>query len=122
MRVVLVTGSRGWTDARTIRDALAAEEPDLVVAGGARGADSIAEREARGLGVHVARVEALWPKLGAGHARNHAMVCLARVLARGGARVTVLAFMDLRNPTPGTSDCLRRARRAELRTRLIEPA
>lgn len=42
-KVVIVTGSRNWTDGRIVFDALTSESPDLVVHGGCRtGADSFA--------------------------------------------------------------------------------
>jgi len=49
--VVIVTGSREWTDARCIEEALkACEEPDaqmILVQGGARGADKMAQAVAQ---------------------------------------------------------------------------
>ena len=84
-RVVLVTGSRDWTDRDTIRSALVEAQPSIVIHGGARGADRIADEEARKLGIHVACVDALWTYSGnaAGPLRNKAMLLLqpAKVLA-----------------------------------------
>ena len=59
---VLVTGSRNWTDEDATRQELEKLDPykDIVIHGGCRGADMIADRIAKSLGVHTARVDALW--------------------------------------------------------------
>src|SRR5258706_7204811 len=70
--VVIVTGSREWTDRAVIRAHLADFPPGtLVLHGGALGADAIADSEARGLGLDV-RVEPYFSDLGraGGPARN----------------------------------------------------
>jgi YspA, cpYpsA-related SLOG family len=77
--VALFCGSREWTDRERIRrDLESLPEGSVVIEGGARGADRIARTEARGLGLHVATVAALWERYGrsAGYRRNEAMARL----------------------------------------------
>lgn len=110
-RVVLVTGSRDWTDEAAIARAL--EGATLVIHGGSGGADRIADDWARAEGVKREVFRADWARHGsrAGPRRNQAMVDFACAL-RTNASVEVHAF-----PLPGsrgTWDCVRRARAAGL--------
>ena len=77
---VLVCGGRKFEDARLMRKHLSEvlNSDDIVIHGGATGADAHADAEARALGVHVARVDALWGAYGrsAGPRRNRAMLAL----------------------------------------------
>lgn len=105
---VLVTGSRDWSDAEALHEALDAQLgrwPDMVlVHGGARGADSLAGRWAAGRGVPVEVYRADWDTHGraAGHIRNGVMV-------RAGADVCIAAPLG---PSRGTRGCMEPARRA----------
>lgn len=77
--IALFCGSRDWTDREAIRrDIHNVYAGGVVVTGGARGADQIAEQEARAVGLHVARVDAMWNLYGrsAGPRRNAAMLLL----------------------------------------------
>lgn len=92
MKVVLIFGSRptrdypeldAWMRSKTLKlvRRLTKRYGPLgwvLVAGGARGVDLWAEGEARLLGVHVARVDALWDDYGrsAGRKRNAALLAL----------------------------------------------
>jgi hypothetical protein len=51
---------------------------DIVITGGARGADTLAKEWAEERGIHCAEVKALWNKFGkrAGYERNAAMLAL----------------------------------------------
>lgn len=78
---ILICGSRGWHDANVIRTILighkAAAHGNLVVIhGGADGADKIADRVARRLGIRVVVEEADWDQYGkaAGPIRNQKML------------------------------------------------
>ena len=102
---VLVCGSRDWRDEEWIRRVLSLLAPgSVVIHGGARGADSIAGRIAKELGLEVEVYPADWTKYGrgAGPRRNEEML-------REGRPEWVYAF-DL--GTPGTADMLRRAKAA----------
>lgn len=121
-RRVLVTGSRDWTNATTIRDALAAQWGDgtAVLVSGAcpAGADRIAEMFWTRWGGRVERHRADWHQHGrsAGFWRNAAMVelgadvCLAfiRNNSRGASHTAALAetaaIPTHRHQTPASPD------------------
>jgi hypothetical protein len=92
---VLVCGSRDWWRNDIIRDRLAQlPKGTIILHGCARGADQIADRIARDLGLTVQRFPADWIAYGrgAGIRRNLAMLATKPAL--------VLAFH--RNGSPGT--------------------
>lgn len=121
---ILVTGSRDWTDERAVARALdSAARPGeliIVVHGGARGADLLAEEHARERGWVVEEHQADWAALGnsAGCVRNQEMVdtgpdvCLAFIKPCRKA--------GCGKPKPhdshGVSDCMKRARAANITT------
>lgn len=93
--VVIVTGSRGYTDYGVIYDALEGAAPKLVIQGGARGADSIAKRWCHETGVSMLEVPALWDAYGkaAGTKRNELMLKVGMMLANAkNIPLVVLAF------------------------------
>jgi hypothetical protein len=100
--VVLVCGSRGWTDETAIHRELEKLAPgSRVIHGGARGADSIAGELARERGLEVVVYPADWHAhgKGAGPIRNQQML-------DEGRPDFVWAFTL---GTPGTADMLRRS-------------
>ena len=108
---VLVTGSRTWEDREGItfelaRLALLHPEGVTVVHGACpRGADAMADQEARKLGLSVERHRADWSQgKAAGFQRNQAMVDL-------GADVC-LAF--IREHSKGATHCARAAEKASI--------
>lgn len=97
MHVVLVTGGRTYRDRAEIRrvlDALDSRRPiDILVHGGARGADHFAAAWAMHRGIQPVRMDALWDFYGnrAGSLRNQKMWDFARpdtVVAFPGGRGT----------------------------------
>ena len=114
MRVAVVTGSRTWEDEGRLTETLEAFGPDLVVHGGARGADRMAGRWALRNGVKVMVYPANWNAHGrsAGFRRNQQMVEIAQANALAGDEVVVLGFW--RDQSTGTADMLGRSRRAGL--------
>ena len=80
----LVCGGRAYQDNKFLTEVLSYYSvkvygiPDLVIAGGAPGADSLAAEWAEDHGIHVAEVLALWDKYGkrAGWVRNKVMLDL----------------------------------------------
>lgn len=77
---VLVTGSRDWKNEAAIRQELEKLDPytDIIIHGGCRGADMMADKIAKSLGIHTARVDALWKWYphSAGPVRNSIMLDL----------------------------------------------
>lgn len=112
---ILVTGSRAWTDYDVIRDAIEKAAADLggdavVVHGNAQGADRLADRAARALGLRTEPRSARWRTEGraAGPLRNQRMVDL-------GADVC-LAFPL--GESRGTRDAITRAEAAGIPVRV----
>lgn len=110
MTKVLVTGGRAYRDRESVYAALSeglfpVDKDDIVITGGAGGADSLAADWARANGVHLVQMHALWDKYGpaAGPIRNAAMLQLLPDV--------VLAFPGGK----GTADMVRRAKDAGLR-------
>ena len=110
---VLITGSRHWSDWGAIAAELEGFDDDtVIVTGGARGADRMAQDVAYEMGYSVAIYQAEWDKYGrqAGPGRNQRMVdagadlCLAFPLAG----------------SMGTWDCVRRARAAGIPVKVVE--
>jgi hypothetical protein len=130
---ILVTGSRAFTDAAMVTEALAAAiarlGPDLVVVhGAARGADELASVVAPGLGLTQERWPADWtgpcrPSCRPNHrnTRNDGSTyCPAAGTSRNQAMVDagadlVLAFFAPGYACRGTWDCVRRAEKAGIR-------
>lgn len=114
MRRVLITGSRDWTNARSIRDALTAYfSKDVVLVTGAcpTGADRIAEMFWTRWGGRIERHPADWKQHGrkAGPLRNAEMV-------ERGADVC-LAF--IRNASAGASHTAELASRSNIPTHVF---
>lgn len=99
MYLVLVTGSRNWTNAASIRAELDKLPADtFIIQGGADGADRIAADYAMKLGFLVLTAHANWFKFkkAAGPIRNKAMLEMKPA--------KVLAFCL--NQSKGTMDCI----------------
>lgn len=58
--IVLVTGGRGFSDTKVVRDVLGRLDIDLLIQGGATGADREAKIWADLNGIHHATIPALW--------------------------------------------------------------
>jgi hypothetical protein len=76
VRTIIVTGSRNWSNAELLGRVLDLYKPDLLVQGGARGADELALQWATAAGVKCVTVPAEWEKYGkrAGPLRNSVML------------------------------------------------
>jgi hypothetical protein len=120
-RRILITGSRSWTDRAAIAQAISdhlhsvgtsiggAWPFQVVVHGGARGADQLADAVARNWGWTPERHPADWDRHGraAGFRRNATMIALAQMCA--------LAFII--NDSAGASHTTRLAEAAGIPTR-----
>lgn len=113
---VLVCGGRDYTDSQRVHavmDKLHREAGvDVLIEGGARGADRLGRLWARSAPVRVETYEAEWEEFGkfAGHLRNQ------RMLDEGRPDL-VIAFPGGR----GTADMVRKARRAGVEVIEIAP-
>lgn len=120
---LLITGSRGWHDEEAIEDcivncwdeALDAGEEFVLIHGHARsGADALADKVGRRLGLKVGetliRVPADWKRYGkaAGPIRNQAMI--------DEFNPTRVAAFRATGKSNGTDDMIDRARKAEIET------
>ena len=101
--IVMITGSRSWTDEATIRAVLRGLPANTTILHGGyhRGADEIADRVARELGFAVEVMPADWQKHGraAGPIRNAAMAqrCASAIAFWDGAsRGTASAIAEVR--------------------------
>ena len=97
-----VVGSRNFTDYELVRQWVQMNVPDMVVSGGARGADTIAADVADELDIPVTVYRPEWNRHGksAAFIRNQQIVDAATEMA---------AFFGPSGPTPGTSDAIERA-------------
>jgi predicted Rossmann fold nucleotide-binding protein DprA/Smf involved in DNA uptake len=102
---VAVVGSRDYPDLNEVREFVANEfnpQTDILVSGGARGVDKVAEDTAKEHGVHASIIRALWdhyPVI-AGHMRNPIIVDMSD---------EVVAFQH--NGSGGTQGTIDEARR-----------
>jgi hypothetical protein len=107
---LLICGDRHWSNSKAIERDLrklierkGRADKILVIHGGARGADSLAGEVAQELGIHTARVDALWDSYhrGAGPKRNAVMLTLNPD--------AVWAYHENLQDSRGTADMVRRA-------------
>ncbi len=111
--LIVVSGSRDWTDAQRVFASLALYIQDrtdvIVVHGGCRGLDLLAASAARSMGCSVREVLADWATYGrrAGPVRNRAMLDMVQEL--------VLYFHDDLDASKGTKDLVTEARRRGLK-------
>ena len=114
---LLICGDRNWIDGEFIRNILldiGPENIEVVIEGGARGADTLARKAAQSLEIKVEEYPADWEFFGkpAGHIRNIQMLL-------EGRPTDVLAFHDDFENSKGTKDMIQRARKAGLTTTII---
>jgi len=110
---VLVCGSRDWVDEKSITNELDKLPLDtVIIEGGARGADSIAQRYARSKGFQVETYKADWGKYNkaAGPIRNQQMLETGVDL--------VIAFQL--NNSRGTKDMINRSKMVGVEAKIIK--
>ena len=107
MTHLLVTGGRSYPDRARVFAELDRRAPDLVLHGGAGGADRWAGEWADDRGIPCISMSAPWKRLqkAAGPTRNGWLLTVAMRLAQDHARLVVLAFPG----GDGTADMVRRA-------------
>lgn len=84
MKIAIVCGGRTFKDIAVVRQAIADEAPNLIIEGGAKGADSLARLVAIEQGIQIIEIPANWEKWGrsAGPQRNNLMITVAQIIAR----------------------------------------
>jgi hypothetical protein len=104
---VLVSGSRYYNDYQKILSIVKSFDIDLLIAGGCRGADTLAVRAARQCGIKYIEYPADWQRFGksAGPRRNQIMLDMEK------PDLILVFHPDLSN-SKGTKDMLIRAKRA----------
>lgn len=120
MKVVLVTGSRNWSDWDTITKVLTDAKPDLIITGScATGADHIAEQVAKRFEINYRGYPAKWGKHAnsAGPRRNAVMAEQLNAMSSSGHAVVVLAFPQA--DSKGTQDMISRATKLELKVEVF---
>lgn len=107
MKRVIITGARSFLSVGTIFKALDELAPDLVIHGGARGADQLADDWARRNQVDVHVFRAKWGEWNMPHDNKKAGPERNQRMLEAYPGVQVFAFI---NPSArGTWDCVRRA-------------
>jgi hypothetical protein len=108
MNIILVTGSRFWTDYGAVRGVLSREpKGTIVLQGGCEtGADKMAYNAAMSLGMTPLTMHANWEAFGlsAGPRRNRTMCELFDLLTQGNGRA--YAFTRKGKINKGTRDCI----------------
>lgn len=123
MKAIIVTGSRDWDDRCAIEHALGRACPDIIIQGGASGADDMADNWAiRTLAAESITMPAQWGTHGkkAGPLRNAEMLKVLLALKECGYEVAVYAF-----PLPssrGTWSMVNMARAAKVDVHVIKGA
>lgn len=102
---LLVCGDRNWTDKIAIRREISRIKPDVVIHGGCRGADMIANDIAKNMGIPHQCFRADWVKYGlrAGPIRNTQMI-------KEGKPDLVIAFHSNIENSKGTKDMVNKAK------------
>lgn len=117
-QVILITGSRDWTDKEMIKYALLpyANKKVLLIHGDCRGADKLSGEVAQELEFHISASPANWSLHGraAGPIRNREMVNQAKKFKQSGIPTIVLAFHDSLHLSKGTKNCVTLAEKAGL--------
>jgi hypothetical protein len=117
--VVIVCGSREWTDKAPILRVLSGlEEHSIVIHGAQRGADVLAGEAAKELGLHVLPEEADWSAYGkaAGPMRNDKMLeTLVKAATTYNQTVHCYAFHSDSKLGRGTRDMVRKCMQARVR-------
>lgn len=122
MTIALFCGSREWTDPEPIGKVMnKLPEGSMIIHGDARGADLIADNEARRRGFEIMAVPADWERFGdkAGPLRNQEM--LNRLIAAAGMHQAIRAFAFHHDPWlgRGTKDMVTRCTKNRIRVEVF---
>ena len=122
--ILLVTGSRFWKDRKKIGAEIyrRRKKVTLLIQGGARGADLIADDYAKLLGIQTAMFDANWTyhKRAAGPIRNANQLAFGMAAARAlKQQLLVLAFHKNIRKSKGTADMVSKARKQKVKVKII---
>jgi len=120
---ILVTGSRDWEDPAPIWEAIRKQikkeqakgrKKFIVLHGGAKGADSLADKVCEDHGIHTAIINARWQQFdkAAGPIRNNMMLSLVPDI--------VLVFHSDIKHSKGTRNCLNATQRLDIPYKVIK--
>lgn len=114
---LLICGDREWDDydlILAILEMIGKKRIEVVIHGACRGADLMADRAAKRIGIKRERYPAEWAKYGraAGPIRNSEML-------KDGKPTHVLAFHDDIKRSRGMADMVKKARRKKIPTKVI---
>ena len=100
----LICGSRDWTNYNLIKERILYHQPTMIISGGCKGADKIAENIAKELNIPIEIYNAEWDKYGnsAGPIRNKKML-------EEGNPDYVIAFHDDLENSKGTLDMVNKS-------------
>ena len=112
--IVLICGSRDWSDKNLILSTVLSIKPTKIIHGACRGADMLSGQVSKELGIPVQEFPADWNTYGlsAGPRRNQQML-------DEGKPNLVIAFHDDVNSSKGTKDMVRRAKNAGIEVKVI---
>ena len=112
--IVLICGDRNWTNEDLIREKILEYNPKVILEGDARGADKIAGKLAKELGIDLIVFPAKWSIYGksAGPMRNREMLSI-------GLPELVLAFHNDIVSSKGTKDMIKAGLKLGVRVRLF---
>ena len=116
MKIVVVTGTREGDlklHGPLLEKAILSQKPSIVIVGGAKGIDLIAEKICKEKCIPVLTITADWTYYGdsAGHKRNGRMLDMANLLS---SNVVVLAFPASDAESKGTRNCIEQAKKKGL--------
>jgi hypothetical protein len=120
--LVLVTGSREWSNRRALWDVLESLNPEILINGQATGADRLSSDWARAKGVDLIEVPALFKAKGksAGTHRNGLMFAVALALASRRSMNLVVVAAPLPNSV-GTRNAIGLAVAAHVKIVEVKP-
>ena len=111
---LLISGDRKWKNKFLVKDTITYLLPEVIIHGGAPGADELAGITAKELGIEVLQFNAEWGRYGrgAGPIRNQRMI-------DEGKPDLIVAFHDDITKSSGTADMLIKAEECDIRHCLV---
>jgi hypothetical protein len=121
-KVILYCGDRNWSDPVPIQKSFDKEKPTIIIEGEARGADTMARREAHLRGeIEVMAFPARWNRYGraAGPIRNELMLSTLLGYRDNDYEIKVVAFHSDLSQSRGTANMVALAKEAGVEVEII---